>query len=98
MEQDAFLLDRKLQASYGIGKPVKDDLKNFVWMDDDHIADIFVQDKNKLEEIKEDAGENRRLSSTSAQFTDLKLRLGSENVQVDNALPETYQGNTSRFQ
>ena len=67
-------------------------------MDDDHIADIFDQDKNKLEEIKEDVREDRRSSSTSAQFTDLQLRLGSENVQVDDSLPETYQGNTSRFQ
>jgi len=98
LEHDAFLLDRKIQASYGNGKPLKDDLKNFVWMDDDHIADIFDQDKNKLEEIKEDVREDRRSSSTSAQFTDLQLRLGSENVQVDESLPETYQGNTSRFQ
>ena len=98
MEHDAFLLDKKLQISYGNGRAVKDDLKNFVWMDDDHIADIFDQDANKLDDIKEDAREDRRPSSTSAQFTDLQLRLGTENVQVNESMSDTYQGNTSTFQ
>jgi len=98
LEHDAFLLDRKLQVSYGNGRAVKDDLKNFVWMDDDHIADIFDQDENKLDDIKEDSREDRRPSSTSAQFTDLQLRLGSENVQVNESMSDTYQGNTSTFQ
>lgn len=98
LEQDAFLLDRKLQAAYGNGKPVKDDLKNFVWMDDDHIADIFDEDKKKVDEVQDDVRENRRASSTSAHFTDLQLRLGIENVPVEDPQPDTYQGNTSRFQ
>jgi len=98
LEQDAFLLDRKLQASYGNGKPVRDDLKNYVWMDDDHLADIFDENKKKIDEIQSDSNENRRASSTSAQFTDLQLRLGSDQVQVAEAQTDTYQGGTSRFQ
>jgi len=98
LEHDAFLLDKKLQVSYGNGKAIKDDLKNFVWMDDDHIADIFDQDENKLDNIKEDSREDRRPSSTSAEFTDLQLRLGRENVQVNESMSDMYQGNTSTFQ
>jgi len=67
-------------------------------MDDDHIADIFDEDKKALNEVSEVPRENRRASSSSAQFTDLQLRLGSENVQVEGPMPDTYQGNTSRFQ
>ena len=67
-------------------------------MDDDHIADIFDEDKKALNEVSEVQRENRRASSSSAQFTDLQLRLGSENVQVEGPMPDTYQGNTSRFQ
>jgi len=96
LEQDAFLLDRKLQVSYG--KTMKDDLKNFVWMDDDQIADIFDQDKIKADGNGEINRDDRRLSSTSAQFTDLQLRLGSENVQVEENVQDSYQGNSSRFQ
>jgi len=98
LEQDAFLLDRKLQASYGNGKPVRDDLKNYVWMDDDHLADIFNENNKKIDEIQSDPNENRRASSTSAQFTDLQLRLGSDHVQVAEPQTDTYQGGTSRFQ
>ena len=39
MEHDALLLDQKLNASYG--KVCKDDLKNFVWFDDDQIGEVF---------------------------------------------------------
>ena len=49
---------------------MKDDLKNFVWMDDDHIADIFDQDKNKLEEIKEDAREDTSFANLYIKYRD----------------------------
>ena len=46
MEHDALLLDQKLNVSYGKHgeKVVKDDLKNFVWCDDDQIGDVFQDD------------------------------------------------------
>ena len=47
---------------------MKDDLKNFVWMDDDQIADIFDQDRIKVDGNGEINRDNRRSSSTSAQF------------------------------
>jgi len=45
LEHDALLLDQKLTASYGSQglKANKDDLKNFVWMDDDHIGEVFLE-------------------------------------------------------
>jgi len=43
LEQDALLLDRKLNASYSAvgSRPVRDDLKNLIWSDDDQIGDMF---------------------------------------------------------
>jgi len=43
LEQDALILDRKLNASYStIGsKSARDDLKNLIWSDDDQIGDMF---------------------------------------------------------
>ena len=43
MEQDALILDRKLNASYSTvgSRPVRDDLKNLIWSDDDQIGDMF---------------------------------------------------------
>ena len=45
LEHDALLLDQKLTASYGSQglKANKDDLKNFIWMDDDHIGEVFLE-------------------------------------------------------
>ena len=77
---------------------MKDDLKNFVWMDDDQIADIFDQDRIKVDGNGEINRDDRRSSSTSAQFTDLQLKLGSENVQVEENVQDSYQANSSRFQ
>ena len=36
-------MDRKLRASYSSsgGRPIKDDLKNLIWSDDDAIGDVF---------------------------------------------------------
>ena len=43
LEQDALLLDRKLNASYSAvgSRSVRDDLKNLIWSDDDQIGDMF---------------------------------------------------------
>ena len=43
IEHDALLVDRKLRASYSSngGRPIKDDLKNLIWTDDDTIGDVF---------------------------------------------------------
>ena len=50
LEHDALLLDGRLRTSYG-EKPMKEDLKNLVWSDDDHLADVFQESR-----IKEEGG------------------------------------------
>ena len=54
LEHDALLLDQKLTATYGSQglKANKDDLKNFVWMDDDQIGEVFLESR-----VSEGAGE-----------------------------------------
>ena len=48
LEHDAILLDGRLRTSYG-EKPMKEDLKNLVWSDDDHLADVFQESRMKQE-------------------------------------------------
>ena len=48
LEHDALLLDGRLRTSYG-EKPMKADLKNLVWSDDDHLADVFQESRIKQE-------------------------------------------------
>ena len=64
MEHDALLLDQKLNASYKI-KSNKDDLKNFVWMDDDNIGEVFrAQDQEQRDQDTGATGGQRRQSGT----------------------------------
>ena len=69
MEHDALLLDQKLNASYKI-KSNKDDLKNFVWMDDDNIGEVFrAQDQEQR-----DTGGQRRQSGTGTLLLGQNIR------------------------
>ena len=49
LEHDALLLDGRLRTSYG-DKPMKEDLKNLVWSDDDNLADVFQESRIKEED------------------------------------------------
>jgi len=94
LEQDAMLLDKQLQSIY-IKSCSLDNLKNFVWMDDDQIADVF-HDKSTAQEAQETRGqEDRRSSATSSNFNDVQLRLGE---QEEDRVEVVEQRNTSRFQ
>ena len=89
LEQDAILLDRQLQASYGkqvansqvipitkanhiggqhvLSLTFQDNLKNYVWTDDDHIADVF--DETKTPPTGENGNQQpRRASGSSSNF------------------------------
>ena len=69
MEHDALLLDQKLNASYKI-KSNKDDLKNFVWMDDDNIGEVFrAQDQEQRDRDTGATGGQRRQSGTGTRDT-----------------------------
>ena len=96
LEQDAFLLDRSLQASYGVSKPLKDDLKNFVWMDDDHLAEMFGEEKENGGAAGT-AEPPRRPSAASAQFNDLRLSLG-EGDTVQTVQPAGQADSSNTFQ
>jgi len=107
LEHDAILLNQKLQVSFG--KSSKDDLKNFIWMNDDHIVEIFEDENDKVlneegrtkhENSSGSNGLNRRDSSTTS-FPDLQLRMGSEaegeqvqHIETDSS----YQRNTASFE
>ena len=49
LEHDALLLDGRLRTSYGEKRPMKEDLKNLIWSDDDHLADVFQESRIKQE-------------------------------------------------
>jgi len=97
LEQDAFLLDRSLQASYGASKPLKDDLKNFVWMDDDHLAEMFGEEKENGAAAGTAEPPPRRPSAGSAQFNDLRLSLG-EGDTVETVQPAGQADSSNTFQ
>ena len=83
MEHDALLLDQKLNASYKI-KSNKDDLKNFVWMDDDNIGEVFrAQDQEQQDRDTGDTGGQRRQSGKGT------LLLG-QNIKPTNLLTCTF--------
>jgi len=97
LEQDAILLDRQLHASYG--KQVsnsQDNLKNYVWTDDDHIADVF--DETKTQPTGENGNQQPRRASSgsSSNFNDLQLRLGEQ--QVDDRVEVLPDRDASTFQ
>lgn len=92
LEQDAMMLDKQLQTSYG--RTSKDNLKNYVWLDDDHIADVF--DDTKPASAEEVAPQpDRRQSNSSANFNDLQLSLGE---QVDDRVEIMAERNTASFE
>lgn len=92
LEQDAMMLDKQLQTSYG--RISKDNLKNYVWLDDDHLADVF--DDTKTVSAEEVAPQpNRRQSNSSSNFNDLQLSLGE---QVDDRVEIVAERNTSSFE
>jgi len=97
LEQDAMLLDKQLQASYSkSGRSSMDNLKNYLWMDDDHIADCFQEQKPEIGEEARNR-EDRRSSNSSSNFNDVQLRLGL-GVQEDDRIGILEQRNTSTFQ
>ena len=88
MEHDALLLDQKLNASYG--KVCKDDLKNFVWFDDDHIGDVFNRDNNE---------NNREVIDNDVGGQDgLQLSPGRSSQEQTRNNPDTIQSSGSTFQ
>ena len=74
LEHDALLLDQKLNASYKI-KSNKDDLKNFVWMDDDNIGEVFrAQDQEQQDRDTGDTGGQRRQSGKGTLLLGQNIR------------------------
>lgn len=89
LEHDALLLDQKLTASYGSQglKANKDDLKNFVWMDDDHIGEVFLEAR-----MTEGTGaRDQVLDNTVGETREMELSQAGER-------PEQAAGGASGFQ
>ena len=92
LEHDALLVDQKLNASYG--KVCRDDLKNFVWFDDDQIGEVFNgnKDESNRNMIDNDVGDG--------QQDGLQLSPGSSSQarQRTSNNPDTIQASGSTFQ
>lgn len=75
LEHDALLLDQKLTASYGSQglKASKDDLKNFVWMDDDHIGEVFLEARVTEGSRGEARAGNQVLDNTVGERREIEL-------------------------
>ena len=78
LEHDALLLDQKLTASYGSQglKASKDDLKNFVWMDDDHIGEVFLE--ARMSEGAEARAGTQVLDNTAGDSREIELSGGED--------------------
>jgi len=86
LEHDALLLDQKLNASYKI-KSNKDDLKNFVWMDDDNIGEVFrAQDQEQRDRDTGATGGQRRQSDGGA------VRRRSSQLEQEESTPPPGSG------
>ena len=94
LEHDALLLDQKLNASYG--RVCKDDLKNFVWFDDDQIGEVFKEGNNR------DAGSRDMLDNDVGDGHQDGLQLSpgrsSQSRQSTSNNPDSIQASGSTFQ
>jgi len=104
LEQDAYMLDAQLSNKY-FRQTEKGQVANqFLWMDDDALADYFVQTPKQEEAPRPSPSaqlsvtQRRPSQDSSGGFSGLQLQLGAPDISADNIeVHSDPEPSTSRF-